>query len=98
MRRHMTDAEQIAAGCFFTEAELRAKPHLQRLARSASPGPRDPNTLPVSAEARRMAEGPGVCAWCYEPGDERSDLVEQPDHFFRHPECQDEFTVKRQEA
>jgi hypothetical protein len=89
MARQMSDRQQIAAGCFFTEAELAAKPHLRRLATVTPAGHVDPNTRAVSAEARKLAEGNGVCAYCYEPGDDRSALVEQADHSFRHPECQE---------
>jgi hypothetical protein len=88
MARRMSDREQIAAGCFFTEAELRAKPHLRRLAKPAPLAPRDPNNAPPSVEARKAAEGHGVCAYCWEPGDDRSALVLQADLYYRHPECQ----------
>jgi hypothetical protein len=83
----------IARGEFFTESELRARPWLGRsvIQGAAMPGRRvDPNTRPVSAEARKLAETHGVCAWCWEPGDDRSALVLQDDHRYRHPECQEE--------
>jgi hypothetical protein len=89
------ERRDIAAGQFFTPGELRAKPWLGRsvvdAAAAAAPGGRtDPNNRPVSAEAKALAETPGVCAWCHEPGDDQSSLILQNDHFYRHPECQED--------
>lgn len=97
MRYTSEERRQIAAGQFFTPAELAAKPWLGRTI-TATPGLErrvDPNTRPVSAEVRKLDESDGVCAYCYEPGDERSALVQQGDHFFRHPECQDAMEAER---
>ena len=85
----MNDREMVARGLFFTEAELAAVPSRRRLAQAPAPARRDPNLAAPSAQAVRDAEGPGVCAWCMEPGDVRSALVLQADHYFRHPECQE---------
>jgi hypothetical protein len=84
MRRDITEEQQIAAGCFFTEAELNAKPHLRRLQVAASPAASDPNSRPPSREARQMVP---VCAYCYQPGDERSALVQTARNDHMHPEC-----------
>lgn len=90
MTRSMTEKQQIAAGCFFTEAELRAKPWLRRLQVAGSPAG-DPNSRPVSAEARRMVP---VCAYCYQPGDERSALVPTARNDHMHPECDQAWTAE----
>jgi hypothetical protein len=74
----------MARGVFFTEAELRAVPSRRRLARPPAPARRDPNDAPPSAEAKAVAASPGVCAWCGEPPDERSQLNAGA----MHPECQ----------
>jgi hypothetical protein len=86
----MTDREQIAAGTFYTAAELAAKPWLARTARTSPEAHRDPNTRPVPAEVKRLADSLGVCAWCSEPGDETSALTEVDHHGYTeymHPEC-----------
>lgn len=92
-RRHysLDERRMIAAGDFFTEAELRAKPWLRRtadkfaaeFAKSAGITP-DPNNRPMSAKRRTEIEAMvQVCAHCGEPGDERSAL----DGNSYHPEC-----------
>lgn len=43
----------------------------------------DPNHQPVSAAARKLAEQPGVCAYCGEPADDRSQIESRG----MHPEC-----------
>lgn len=95
MRYTAQERQAIAAGEFFTADELAAKPWLGRTI-TATTGPaaqrRDPNTAPVSAEAKAMAASEGVCAWCYEPGDARSALQEFPvsgGMTKYHPECYD---------
>jgi hypothetical protein len=82
-----SDRAQIAAGQFWTAAELRAVPSRRRAAQPAATAAADPNTAPASAQARAAAASPGVCAWCYEPGDARSALELQPAGDYRHPEC-----------
>lgn len=84
----------IARGEFFTAAELRAHPGLGRGVKiDTLPGQlaRDPNTLPVSAEARAVVAAGGVCAYCWEPGDERSALNGNA----MHPECQEAWDAER---
>jgi hypothetical protein len=87
-----SDAEMIARGEFFTEAELAAKPHLRRLARSPESTRTDPNNRPPSMEARKLAATPGVCAYCWEPADERSALNASA----MHGECQEAWDAERQ--
>lgn len=85
----------IARGEFFTTAELAARPGLGHSVRAATPAVavrRDPNSRPVSAEAKAMVE---VCAYCYEPGDERSNLVETARHDLMHPECDRAWEAER---
>ena len=80
-----SERQMIAAGVFFTDAELRANPRLARpQVAAAAPAAADPNSRPVSKAAREMTP---VCAYCYEPGDERSALVETARHDYMHPEC-----------
>jgi hypothetical protein len=78
----------IANGEFFTAAELAAKPHLRRYAgryATRAPGqPADPNDRPMTAKERAAVEAMvQVCAYCREPGDDRSAL----DDDSYHPEC-----------
>lgn len=84
---------QIAAGTFFTDAELRAHPGLGRTVQppAAARPAADPNNRPVSAEARRMVP---VCAYCYEPGDEKSGLVKTTRNDYMHPECDEARTAE----
>lgn len=93
MRYSAEERRQIAAGEFFTAAELRAKPGLGRTiqAPATEPARTDPNSRPVSKEAREMAP---VCAYCFEPGDERSQLIETARHDQMHPECDEAFTAE----
>ena len=86
----MCDAAQIARGEFFSEAELREKPHLRRLSHLPDPARTDPNSRPVSAEVRKLAEGPGMCAYCYEQGDGRSALGADG----MHPECSEAWAAE----
>lgn len=89
----MSDRTQIARGEFYTQAELRAKPWLARQQQAPASGPRDPNTRPASAEARALAEQPGVCGYCLEAADERSALDEGTG---RHPECDEAWQAERE--
>lgn len=91
-RYSMTEKREIAAGGFFTEAELRAKPWLRRLQQAPDPDRRDPNNRPVSAEALRMVP---VCAYCYEPGDERSALAPTGRGDDMHPECDEAWVAEQ---
>ena len=81
----------ISRGQFFTPAELAARPWLGRtVTTDPVQAYRDPNKRPVSAQAVKDAESPGVCSWCQEPGDDRSALVEVNLYGYgeyRHPEC-----------
>jgi hypothetical protein len=83
----------IARGEFFTPAELAAKPWLGRdIVKAAAQGTerRDPNLAPVSREVQELAESQGVCAYRWEPGDDRSELIEVNHHGYTeymHPEC-----------
>jgi hypothetical protein len=94
-----SERAEIAAGTFFTVGELAARPwigHLQAQVQHASEGqPGDPNNRPISAEVRALAEGPGVCAYCYEPGDERSALIETARHDFMHSECDEAWEAEQ---
>ena len=70
---------QIAAGTFFTDAELRARPGLGAAVRAAGGGRRG------AVAVGRVTE---VCDWCGEPGDGTSALAGQADGRSRHPECE----------
>jgi hypothetical protein len=90
----MSDAAQIARGEFFTAGELAAKPWLARQRQAPTGHRADPNTRPVTAEARALAATPGVCAYCLEPGDARSALQNYgPDPM--HPECHEAWENER---
>lgn len=83
----MSDREQIAAGVFYTDAELAAKPWLRSKAVITPARQRDPNTGPVSAEAKALAATPGVCAYCWELPAGRSGLADSGQGPM-HEECQ----------
>jgi hypothetical protein len=90
----MSDLEQIAAGVFFTAAELAAKPWLRRKATITPASRRDPNSQPASAEAMALASTPGVCAYCWELPDERSALADSGQGPM-HEECQAAWDAER---
>lgn len=92
----MSDRAQIARGEFYTSAELRARPWLARQAQAPASTRSDPNNRPVSREVAAQAGSNGVCAWCHEPGDEVSELIETAAHDFMHPECDEAWTVERE--
>lgn len=86
----------IARGEFFTSAELAARPWLGSTVKVTPAAVRsDPNSRPPSREACAMAASGGVCAYCYEPGDDRSALVETVRHDFMHPECDEAWQAER---
>lgn len=95
------ERRDIAAGQFFTPGELRAKPWLGRsvvdAAAAAAPGGRtDPNNRPVSAEAKALAETPGVCAYCWEGPDARSGIGPHGDSIQpMHDECHEAWQQER---
>jgi hypothetical protein len=97
-RYSATERAQIAAGTFFTAGELAARPGLGGTVRQSQQAPAgqpgDPNSRPVSAAARALAESPGVCAYCYEPGDERSALADLG-HGPMHAECDEAWQAAR---
>jgi len=82
---------QIAAGTFFTDAELRARPGLGAAVRAAGGGRRGA-AVRAAGGGRRGAVAVGrvteVCDWCGEPGDGTSALAGQADGRSRHPECE----------
>ena len=99
MRYSAEERRAIARGEFFTEAELAARPGLGKSVLRSLPSGQtrvDPNTRSVSAEVRKAAESNGVCSFCWEPGDDRSEIVLQADHSFRHPECQEALDAERE--
>jgi hypothetical protein len=83
----MSDKAQIAAGIFYTDAELRANPRLRSQAQAAAPVRRDPNSAPPTRAAVEAIASGGVCGYCYQPGDQRSALVDLG-HGSMHPECE----------
>jgi hypothetical protein len=88
----MSEAQQIAAGVFYTDAELAAKPWLRRRAQSDTCGRRDPNTVPMTAARRAELDAlVCVCAYCWEPGDERSALGIDG----MHDECREVLDTQR---
>lgn len=92
----MSDRAQQARGEFYTAAELKAKPWLARQAQVPEAARRDPNSRPASAEARAMAEDDGLCDYCREPGDKRSQLQPYGPHgTMRHPECNSAWDAER---
>lgn len=95
------ERRQIARGEFFTDAELAARPGLGASIRAAAipGGRRDPNSAPSSGAAVEMAASEGVCAWCYEPSDERSQLA--PFNIggvptAMHPECREYLAAEKE--
>lgn len=85
---------EISQGGFFTEAELKAKPWLRDLFVLPNPAATDPNSRPASKEARDMYASGGVCAYCLEPGDDRSALIKTARNDHMHPECDEAWTAE----